>query len=86
MRSTVNLVAAAAAMAHSAAGHAIFQQLWVNGVDMAGQCVRLPGSNTPVTNVGGADMRCNVGGGRGARGKCPVQAGQYVTIEMHQVQ
>jgi lytic cellulose monooxygenase (C1-hydroxylating) len=75
----------AAALAATASSHATFQQLWVNGVDMGSQCIRLPNSNTPVTNVAGNDMRCNAGGARGARGKCPVKAGSYVTIEMHQV-
>lgn len=45
----------------------------------------MPGSNTPVTNVAGADVRCNVGGTRGVAGKCAVKAGASVTIEIHQV-
>jgi lytic cellulose monooxygenase (C1-hydroxylating) len=36
-----------------ALGHAIWQDLWVNGVDKGSTCVRLPGtsyvSNSPVT-------------------------------------
>ncbi|KAL5118389.1 hypothetical protein ACEQ8H_003738 [Pleosporales sp. CAS-2024a] len=39
--------------AAQALGHAIWQDLWVNGVDKASTCVRLPGtsyvSNSPVT-------------------------------------
>ncbi|KAF1958930.1 hypothetical protein CC80DRAFT_558511 [Byssothecium circinans] len=69
--------------AQQAAGHAIFQQLWVNGVDKSNTCVRAPSGNTPVTNVGGNDIRCNAGT-RGASGKCAVQAGDTVTVEMHQ--
>jgi cellulase len=45
----------------------------------------MPQSNTPVTNVGSNDIRCNVGGSRGVSKKCPVKAGSTVTIEMHQV-
>lgn len=78
------LLASALAFQH-AAGHAIFQQLWVDGVDKASTCIRMPGSNTPVTNVGGNDIRCNAGGTRGVAGKCSVEAGGTVTVEMHQV-
>lgn len=49
------------------------------------QCVRLPQSNNPVTDVGGADIRCNVGGTSGVAAKCPAKAGGVVTVEMHQV-
>jgi cellulase len=34
-----------------ATAHATFQELWVNGVDQGGYCVRLPQSNSPVTDV-----------------------------------
>jgi lytic cellulose monooxygenase (C1-hydroxylating) len=46
--------------------------------------VRLPPSNTPVTNVASTDIRCNVGGTKGVSAKCPVKAGDTVTVEMHQ--
>jgi cellulase len=45
----------------------------------------MPQSNTPVTNVGGNDIRCNANGARGVSKKCPVKAGSTVTVEMHQV-
>ncbi|KAK1624729.1 fungal cellulose binding domain-containing protein [Colletotrichum phormii] len=48
------------------------------------QCARLPQSNSPVTNVAGSEIRCNVGGTSGVNAKCPVKAGGTVTIEMHQ--
>lgn len=35
----------------SAAAHATFQEMWVNGVDQGSWCVRLPQSNSPVTSV-----------------------------------
>ncbi|KAH6678159.1 glycosyl hydrolase family 61-domain-containing protein [Halenospora varia] len=60
------------------AGHALFQQLWVNG----SSCARVPTSNTPVTDVGSTAFRCN--GRPGVAGKCAVVAGQTVTVEMHQ--
>ncbi|RYP38608.1 hypothetical protein DL767_002544 [Monosporascus sp. MG133] len=72
-----------AAAATNAAAHSIFQQLWVDGTDYGSQCVRMPPSNSPVTNVGSSDIRCNVGGTRGVSSKCPVKAGSAVTIEMH---
>jgi len=41
-------------------------------------------SNTPVTNVGGATMRCNVGGTTPAKAICPAKQGDTLTVEMHQ--
>jgi len=68
----------------SASAHATWQQLWVNGVDQAGTCVRKPSSNSPVTSVSSDDIRCGLGGGVGVSGVCTVPAGGTVTIEMHQ--
>lgn len=68
-----------------AASHATFQQLWVNGVDKSTTCVRLPSSNSPVSSVNSNDLRCNAGGAKGVSGKCAVNAGDTVTVEMHQV-
>ncbi|KAI1770502.1 carbohydrate-binding module family 1 protein [Hypoxylon cercidicola] len=75
--------ALAVVAATKVAGHSLFQDLWVDGVDMGSQCVRMPGSNSPVTNVNSNDIRCNVGGSRGVSGKCAVKAGSTVTVEMH---
>ncbi|KAJ8122643.1 hypothetical protein ONZ43_g1210 [Nemania bipapillata] len=70
-----------ATLAFQAAGHSLFQNLWV---DVHGsQCVRMPANNNPVTNVNSNDIRCNVGGTRGVSGKCAVKAGSTVTVEMH---
>lgn len=66
------------------AGHAMFQELWVNGKDQAKSCVRLPKSNSPVENVLSPNMRCNVGGSVGVAGLCEVPAGANLTVEMHQ--
>lgn len=49
MRLTTAL--ATAGFVASAAAHATFQELWVNGVDQGDYCVRLPQSNSPVTDV-----------------------------------
>ncbi|RYO93124.1 hypothetical protein DL766_004814 [Monosporascus sp. MC13-8B] len=67
-----------AAAATNAAAHSIFQQLWVDGADYGSQCVRMPPNNSPVTNVGSSDIRCNVGGTRGVSSKCPAKAGSTV--------
>jgi len=76
------------ALVSQAFGHAIFQELWVDGVDKGTTCTRLPGtnyvSNSPVTSVSSNDIRCNVGGTKAAAAKCPVEAGGTVTVEMHQ--
>ncbi|KAF7904222.1 hypothetical protein EAF00_001556 [Botryotinia globosa] len=64
--------------------HATFQELWINGVDQVGSCVRLPPTNSPVTDLTSTDLRCNVGGTVGVSGVCSVAAGGNVTVEMHQ--
>jgi len=74
----------AAVVVQEVASHATFQELWINGVDYGGQCVRLPPNNNPVTNVQSTDIRCNVNGLSGVSGKCSVKAGDTVTVEMHQ--
>jgi cellulase len=71
--------------AQQVAGHSTFQELWVNGIDKQGTCVRTPPSNSPVTDVTSTTLRCNVGGATGVAGKCSVAAGQIVTVEMHAV-
>ncbi|KAH8600683.1 glycoside hydrolase family 61 protein [Bisporella sp. PMI_857] len=85
MRITFISVIAALA-AQKVAGHATFQQLWINGVDQIylyqSTCVRLPSNNNPITDVTGTTIRCN--GRGGVTGKCPVVAGQTLTVEMHQ--
>lgn len=53
-------LALAASLAASAAAHATFQAMWINGVDYGSACVRLPLSNSPVTDVTSADIACNV--------------------------
>lgn len=75
--------AASSALAPLAAAHATFQQLWVNGVDQASKCARLPYSNSPIENLSSNDMRCNVNTAAAA-GLCDVKAGDVVTVEMHQ--
>jgi len=45
--------------AATVAGHATFQQLWVNGEDMESSCIRMPKNNSPVTDVSSNDIRCN---------------------------
>ena len=46
--------------------------------------MRLPKSNSPVTNVNSKDVVCNANPSA-APGKCAVKAGGTVTVEMHQV-
>ena len=43
--------AVAVSLVACAAAHATFQEMWVNGVDQGNYCVRLPLSNSPVTDV-----------------------------------
>uniref|UniRef100_A0A8H7Y615 AA9 family lytic polysaccharide monooxygenase n=1 Tax=Psilocybe cubensis TaxID=181762 RepID=A0A8H7Y615_PSICU len=73
---------ATAAFVASAAAHATFQELWINGVDAGSSCVRLPASNNPVTSVTTTDIACNIAGT--SQGVCSVNAGDQLTVEMHQ--
>lgn len=74
----------AALAAQQVASHATFQDFWINGVDYGAQCIRLPLSNSPVTDVTSNDIRCNAGTSPVSY-KCVVAAGSKVTIEIHQV-
>ncbi|KAI1336598.1 glycoside hydrolase family 61 protein [Xylariaceae sp. FL0016] len=76
-------VLAISLFAASVAGHATFQELWVDGKDEASTCARLPANNNPVTDVSSTDMRCNKGSSA-AKSTCSVEAGGTVTVEMHQ--
>lgn len=44
----------------------------------------MPQGNSPITNVGSKDFICNANP-KPASGKCGVNAGSTVTVEMHQV-
>ncbi|KAK1660150.1 glycosyl hydrolase family 61-domain-containing protein [Colletotrichum godetiae] len=80
---SVAALALTASMANMVAGHAIFQQLWVNGVDQESSCVRMPASNSPVQDPTSNDMRCNANSAA-ATTTCGVKAGDTITVEMHQ--
>jgi len=80
---SLQFTALAALAARQAMGHATFQQLWVNGVDKGAECARVVPSNSPVTNVGSNDIRCNANTSP-ASSNCAVSAGDVVTVEMHQ--
>ncbi|EGO29817.1 glycoside hydrolase family 61 protein, partial [Serpula lacrymans var. lacrymans S7.9] len=67
----------------SVTAHATFQDLWINGVDYSEACVRMPLSNSPVTDVSSTDLTCNVNP-TPSSGICPVNPGDAVTVEMHQ--
>jgi len=62
-------------LASYTAAHATFQALWVGAQDEGSSCVRLPATNSPMSNVNSPDMRCNAGA-RPAAGVCAV-AGIY---------
>ena len=77
------IFAVVAASASRVAAHAIFQDLWINGVDQGETCVRMPTSNNPLTDVTNNNIRCNINRGAVA-GRCAVKAGDTVSVEMHQ--
>ncbi|CAE7013411.1 hypothetical protein CFE70_002370 [Pyrenophora teres f. teres 0-1] len=66
-----------------ASAHATWQQLWKNGKDLESTCARLPPSNSPVESYTGTALQCNANPAP-AQGKCDFEAGDTVTIEMHQ--
>ncbi|PKS07379.1 hypothetical protein jhhlp_005981 [Lomentospora prolificans] len=70
--------------ANVVAGHSIFQQLWINGEDHESSCVRMPASNSPVTDVSSNDMRCNSGPPSPAANVCEAIAGDKIAVEMHE--
>lgn len=76
-------LATAASLIASAAAHATWQEFWIEDVDAGSSCVRLPVSNSPVTDVTSDDIACNAGATASA-GVCSVTAGDTVTVEMHQ--
>ena len=69
--------------ASTVSAHSLFQMMWVGTEDKGSTCARVPKSNSPITSVGSADMRCNAGGSKGVTGVCSVAAGQSVSVEMH---
>lgn len=77
------ILAIVAASASRVAAHAIFQDLWINGVDQGETCVRMPTSNNPLTDVTNNNIRCNINRGAVAS-RCAVKAGDTVSVEMHQ--
>lgn len=81
---SITLALAAALAVQDVTAHATFQDLWINGVDQGQMCVRLPPSNSPITDVASNDIRCNVNGAKGVTCRCAVKVGDTVTVEMHQ--
>ncbi|GAW25134.1 putative carbohydrate-binding module family 1 protein [Rosellinia necatrix] len=56
-----------AALVAGVSAHQNFHQFWVNGVSPGYEVgIRMPPSNSPVTDVTSNDMACNVGGSSGA--------------------
>ncbi|KAF2125715.1 carbohydrate-binding module family 1 protein [Dothidotthia symphoricarpi CBS 119687] len=77
---TVAILAGITAIANA---HATFQQLWKNGEDLESTCARLPSSNSPIEDYTSTALQCNVNPAA-ASGKCAFEAGDTVTVEMHQ--
>ncbi|OAK99234.1 hypothetical protein IQ06DRAFT_306352 [Phaeosphaeriaceae sp. SRC1lsM3a] len=75
--------AALSAIIALANAHATWQQLWKNGEDLESTCARLPPSNSPIEDYTSTALQCNVNPAK-ASGKCAFEAGDTVTIEMHQ--
>ncbi|KEZ40549.1 hypothetical protein SAPIO_CDS8458 [Scedosporium apiospermum] len=74
---------AALSSAAAVAGHATFQQLWINGEDHESSCIRMPRNNSPVTSVSSNDVRCNAGPSPAAN-VCEAIAGDKIAVEMHE--
>jgi cellulase len=76
-------VAVIAGLAAAANAHATWQYLWKNGEDLGSTCVRKVPSNSPIEDYTGTALQCNVNPAD-AEGNCEFEAGDTVTIEMHQ--
>jgi len=74
--------AALSAIIALANAHATWQQLWKNGEDLESTCARLPSTNSPIEDYTSDALQCNKA--TAASGKCDFEAGDTVTIEMHQ--
>ncbi|KAL5519546.1 hypothetical protein ACEPAH_1229 [Sanghuangporus vaninii] len=72
-----------ASIVATVSAHATFQEMWVNGVDQGSYCVRLPQSNSPVTDVTSTAIACNANASPSAN-LCEVNPGDTITVEMHQ--
>ncbi|KAL5536062.1 hypothetical protein ACEPAF_4167 [Sanghuangporus sanghuang] len=72
-----------ASIVATVSAHATFQEMWVNGVDQGSYCVRLPQSNSPVTDVTSTAIACNADASPSAN-LCEVNPGDTITVEMHQ--
>ncbi|KFY92883.1 hypothetical protein V498_04693 [Pseudogymnoascus sp. VKM F-4517 (FW-2822)] len=64
--------------------HQNFHQFWVNGVSPGfEECIRMPPSNSPVTDVSSNDITCNVNGNTVPRTEavCAAAAGDTIKVQ-----
>ncbi|KAG0647413.1 putative endo-beta-1 [Hyphodiscus hymeniophilus] len=78
------ILAAAALAVQQVAGHATFQDLWVNGVDEICTLFSQQRMWTDSAFTKAIVSGCNVNGLTGVAHKCVVPAGSTVAVEMHQ--
>ncbi|KAM3086175.1 hypothetical protein ACMFMG_000312 [Clarireedia jacksonii] len=74
----------AATLISAVAAHQNFHQFWVNGVSPGYQVsIRMPPSNSPVTNVSSTDITCNVNGNKVPSGvtTTPAKEGDEITVQ-----
>ncbi|KIY63207.1 lytic polysaccharide monooxygenase [Cylindrobasidium torrendii FP15055 ss-10] len=76
-------LASVALLASTVAGHAIFQEIYLDGTSQGHlEGIRVPGSNNPVQDVTLNDIICNIGT-TSSNTVIPVKAGQEITAELH---
>jgi len=73
-------LAALLALAASAAAHATWQQIWVNGIDGGTSCLRKAASNSPIA-IDSSNLACNQA--TNSAKVCTIAPGDLVTVEMH---
>ncbi|PQE31499.1 glycosyl hydrolase family 61 protein [Rutstroemia sp. NJR-2017a WRK4] len=76
--------AVAATLVSAVAAHQNFHQFWVNGVSPGYQVsIRMPPSNSPVTDVTSNDITCNVNGNNVPSGvtTTPAKEGDEITVQ-----
>ncbi|KAI9667977.1 MAG: hypothetical protein M1821_000797 [Bathelium mastoideum] len=79
-------ILAALGAIHLAAGHTLFTNFYLNGVDQGnGTCVRMPmtpsNATFPITNLLGDEIACGYNGENGVARVCPANAGSTITFE-----
>jgi cellulase len=77
--------AIASALLTAVSAHQNLHQLWINDVTPGYQAgIRMPPSNSPVTDITSSDIVCNVNGGTGVSTTVPATEGDTIKVQWDQ--